>query len=392
MLLGLVGKTNCGKSTMFAAATLIDVEISNRIFTTIEPNKGVTYVRAECPCKKLGVKCEPRNSKCVSSIRYVPVKIVDVAGLVPGAHLGKGLGNQFLSDIMEANALIHVVDLSGGTDENGNPVPAGTYDPKNDIKFLEEEIDYWILGIIKRNLHTLSRRSEATKEKFSELMHKQLTGLGIRLPEVEEAIAKVELTLASDELTFLDFIRLVREKSKPIVIAGNKVDVSASSSNLERLTDLGYKIIPCSAESELALRRAAEKNIIKYNPGDSDFEMLMEVDNRHKQALEFIRSNVLSKYGSTGVQKAVDKAVFDILQMIVVYPVENEHKFSDKKGSVLPDAHLLKRGSTALDLAFKVHEDIGKKFVAAIDARTGRHLSAQHELKNGDVISIKAAR
>jgi hypothetical protein len=291
---------------------------------------------------------------------------------------------------MEANALIHVVDLSGGTDETGNPVSPGTRDPKEDIKFLEEEVDYWILGIIKKNLPSLSRRADATKEKFSELMHKQLTGLGIKLVEVEEAITKTDVNMHSDDYDLLKFIKILREKSKPIVVAGNKSDISTSKQNLERLTDLGYSILPCSAESELALRRAAEKGIIKYSPGDSDFSVVKELDERHKKALEFIRARVLDIYGSTGVQKIIDKIVFEILSMIVVYPVENEHKFTDKKNNVLPDAFLMRKGATALDLAYKVHEDIGKKFVAAVDARTGRHLSSHYELRNGDIISIKA--
>lgn len=390
MMLGLVGKPNCGKSTMFAAATLMDVAISNRIFTTIEPNRGVTYVRVKCPCG--GGKCTPRNSKCINGVRYVPVKMIDIAGLVPGAHEGKGLGNQFLSDIMEANALIHVIDASGSTDENGNPIAAGSRDPKEDIKFLEEEIDYWILGILKRNLRTLSKRMEATKETFSELIHKQLSGLGIKLNDVEHAILLTEITLDSDDYDLLKFIKILREKSKPILLAANKIDIDASDESIGRLTDLGYHLFPCSAESELALRKAAEKGIIEYNPGDVDFKIIKEIDVTHKRALDYIKDHVMIKYGSTGVQKIIDTAVFDTLQMIVVFPVENEHKMTDGKGNVLPDALLLKKDSTALDLAYAVHEDIGKKFVAAVDARSGKQLSSTYKLKNGDVISIRAGR
>ncbi|MCX6815785.1 MAG: redox-regulated ATPase YchF [Candidatus Aenigmarchaeota archaeon] len=392
MMIGVVGKSNVGKTTFFSAATLVDAEISNRIFTTIAPNKGVTYVRARCACQDLKVKCNPQNSKCVNGVRYVPIKMTDVAGLVPGAHLGKGLGNQFLSDIMEANALIHVVDISGGTDETGNSVKPGTRDPKEDIKFLEEEIDYWILGIIKRNLSTLLRKMESTKEKFSVIMQQQLAGLGIKLAEVEDAMNKTELAQNADELTLLDFIKILREKSKPIVIAANKIDVRESDANYQRLKDIGYSLIPCSAESELALRKASDHGLISYMPGDSDFSVISDIDEKKKLALNFIRNNVLQKYGSTGVQKIVDKIVFEILEMIVVYPVENEHKFTDHKGNALPDALLMKKGSTALDLAFAVHEDIGKKFVAAVDARSGKHVSSGYILKNGDVISIKAAR
>jgi len=390
MLLGVVGKSNVGKTTFFSAATLVDAEISNRIFTTIEPNKGVTYVRVKCPCG--GGKCNPRNSKCIDGTRYVPIKMIDIAGLVPGAHEGKGLGNQFLSDIMEANALIHVIDIAGTTDENGNPVSPGSRDPKDDIKFLEEEIDYWILGILKRNLRTLSKRMEATKEKFSELIHKQLSGLGIKLNEVEHVILLTEITLDSDDYDLLKFIKILREKSKPILLAANKIDIDASDENIGRLTDLDYKLFPCSAESELALRKAADKGIIEYNPGDTDFKIIKELDAMHLKALDYIKDHVMIKYGSTGVQKIIDTAVFETLEMIVVFPVENEHKLSDKKGNILPDALLLKKDSTALDLAYAVHEDIGKKFVAAVDARSGKQLSSTYKLKSGDVISIKAGR
>ncbi len=393
MLVGLVGKSNSGKSTMFAALTLIDVEISNRIFTTIEPNKGVTYVRTPCPCRPLNVKCNPQNSKCVDGIRYVPIKIVDVAGLVPGAHEGRGLGNQFLSDIMEADALIHVVDISGSTDGDGQPVETGSHDPKDDVKFLEEEIDYWILGILKRNLNSLSRRVEATKEKFSDVIHKQLTGLGIRLPDVEEALNKTGISTNSSEMEMLDFVKILRGKSKPIIIAANKIDVRGADKIFERVRDvLNIDMIPCSAESELALRKAGEKNVIKYMPGDPDFEITAQLDERHLAALNFIREHVLRPYKTTGVQSCVNRAIFDVLGMIVVYPVENEHKFSDKKNNVLPHAFLMKKGSTALDLAYKVHEDIGKKFISAVDATTGKHISASYELKNGDVVSIKSGR
>ena len=393
MMIGVVGKSNTGKSTFFSSATLVDAEISNRIFTTIEPNKGVTYVRAECPCKKLGVSCSPRNSKCVSGTRYVPVKMTDVAGLVPGAHKGRGLGNQFLSDVMEASALIHVVDMSGSTDEDGNQCPVGARDPKEDMKFLVEEIDYWILGILKKNLQTSSRRMEATREKFSSLIERQLSGLQIKLAEIEEAIIETKINPNSTDEELLGFIKILREKSKPIILAGNKIDISGADKILERVHDITkLNIIPCSAASELALRKADEHGIIRYNPGDSSFEILKDIDSKQKNALDYILKNVLEKYGSTGVQKCIDKAIFNVLEMIVVYPVENEHKFCDHKGNVLPDAFLMKKGSSALDLAYKVHEDIGKKFIGAIDAKSGRHVSSDYELKNGDVISIKAGR
>jgi len=388
MLLGIAGKTNTGKTTLFSACTLVDAEISNRIFTTIEPNKGVSYVRTECPCKELGLKCNPVNSKCVNNVRFVPVKVVDIAGLVPDAHLGKGLGNQFLSEIMEASALINVVDISGSSDSNGNPVAPGTHDPTEDIEFFHKEIDYWIFGILMKNRNQMKRRS--SDERFDELIYKQLSGLGIRLEDVEDAINKTGVDINSGEKELLKFIEILRKKSKPIIIAANKIDIPEADALYNKLKEK-FPSVACSAESELALRRAAEKNLIKYMPGDSDFEIIGNMDKQHEGALMFIRQ-LLKRYGSTGVQDVVNKAVFDLLDMIVVYPVENEHKFSDKKGNVLPDAFLLPKGSTALDLAYRVHEDIGRKFIAAIDARTGKNVSANYELKNNDIISIKSGR
>jgi hypothetical protein len=391
MQVAICGKTNVGKTTSFSAMTLVDAEISNRMFTTIKPNVGVAYVRTECPCKGLGVRCNPQNSKCIDGVRLVPIKMIDVAGLVPDAHKGRGLGNQFLSDIMEASAIIHVVDISGSTDSEGHPVPPGSHDPMEDIKFFKREIDYWILGILQKG--AALRRPDLKKDLLPAAIFKQLSGLGIKQDEIEVAVAKTSLTLNSSEEKYLEFIEILREISKPIIIAANKIDVAGSEELYQKVKkEIKENIIPCSAESELALRKAAQKKLIEYTPGASDFKIIGEMDERHTVALEYIRKNILKKYGSTGVQDVLDKAVFDMLNMIVVYPVENEHKLSNKKGDVLPDAHLLKKGSTALDLAFKVHEDIGKKFIAATDVRSGKHVSASHELRSGDIISIKSGR
>jgi hypothetical protein len=265
----------------------------------------------------------------------------------------------------------------------------GSHDPRDDIEFLQKEIDYWILGIIKKT--NISNRADMRDETLADFIHKQLSGLGIKLEHIEHAVKDTGLGVKSDEDKYLEFIKILREKSKPFVIAGNKIDIPGSDRIYEELKT-EERIVPCSADAELALRRAAEKGLIKYMPGASDFEIVGDADAKHKAALEFIRNNILNKYGSTGVQKVVDEAVFNLLDMIVVYPVENEHKWSDKKDNVLPDAFLMKKGATALDLAYQVHEDIGKKFVAAVDARTGRHIGADYVLKNNDIISIKAGR
>lgn len=375
MEIGLVGKTNVGKSSFFKAATMIDVEISDRTFVTIKPNVGVSYVSTGCVCKELKLTCNPRNSQCINNTRLIPVKLLDVAGLVPGAHQGRGLGNQFLNDLIPADVLIHIVDISGKTDEEGRPTDY--HDPSKDVKFLENEIDLWFESVIRKHLEKLK-----TENKLE-----VLTGIGIKRSLVEEAVAKAgyEVEKLAKELRIL---------SKPIVIAANKMDIENSEKNLAKtLEDFpSLPIIPCSAEAEIALRTAAKNGLIEYIPGSKDFKIIKDLNDNQKKGLEFLKERVLNRYGSTGIQDCLNKALFDFLRYIVVYPVENEHKFSDKKGSILPEAYLMPPNSTVLDLAFKIHTDIGKHFIGAIDARTKKRVSADYQLRNGDIISILTSK
>lgn len=377
MKIGICGKPSSGKSSFFSAATLIDVPISSRPFTTIKPNVGITYVRAKCPHEELGTRCNPRNSICENGTRLVPMTIIDVAGLVPDAHLGRGLGNQFLNDLMAADGLIHTVDISGTTDENGNP--AEDHNPAEDVRFLEREIDWWIAGILERNWKAVQKN----KEGAAAGVYEQLAGLGISASKIKEIVD-------SGYSGITELATKIRKENKPIVIAANKIDLDRRS-NLERVKkETNLNIIPCCAAAELALRKANTSGIIKYVPGASDFEIIGSPDDKQKKGLEFIRESILKKWGSTGVQKAVDELVFGVLRNIVVYPVEDENKFSDKSGNILPDAFLVREGSTALDLAFKVHTDIGKGFIGAVDARTKKKVGKEYALRSGDVIKIIA--
>ena len=389
MQIGIIGKTNTGKTTFFSAATLVDAEISNRIFTTIEPNKGVGYVTTECPCKKLGVKCDPQNSKCVNGTRLIPVRLIDIAGLVPGAHEGRGLGNQFLSDIMEANALIDVVDASGGTDSEGNPVAPGTHDPMEDVLFLEEEIDLWMLGMLKKNYDTLKRKAEATHQKLDEVIHKQMTGLGIRHEDVKEAMRHVDISGNPSNEDMIRFVNILRKKAKPMIIAANKVDVPTGEKGVARLKETEVKSVPCSAECELALRKAEREGDIEYVPGAKEFKLIKsDLEPRKANALKIIKERVLEKFGSTGVQQCLNVAVFDLLKMRVVYPVEDETHFKNGKGQVLPDAFLVPAGTNPRQMAGMVHTDFAEKFVAAVNARTKLRVAADYELKDCDIIKI----
>ncbi|MCX8200126.1 MAG: redox-regulated ATPase YchF [Candidatus Micrarchaeota archaeon] len=394
MLIGIVGKPSTGKSSFFMAATAVAVERSPRPFTTIKPNHAVGYVEVECVDKEFGVQCNPRTGYCVRGKRFVPVELLDVAGLVPGAHEGKGLGNKFLDDLRQADALIHIVDASGSTNETGERVEIGTYDPANDIRFLEDELDFWIKGIMDNNWAKLAK--EARMKGNEEALFGQFTGLKIS----RDAIARTLTELALKEKPLeswseedkMGFAKRMRAIGKPILIAANKCDLPGAYKNYERLVKEfpQYIIVPCSAEAEIALKSAAKNNYIKYVPGEDDFEIIGGVDEQQKKALEFLRVYIKSAKG-TGVQKALNAAVFELLRYVAVFP-GGVNKLADNDGNVLPDVFLFPPGSTALDFAARIHKDMAKNFIRAINAKTKRALGADYVLQHRDVLEIVFGR
>jgi ribosome-binding ATPase len=396
MLIGLIGKANVGKSTFFNAATELSAQAANYPFTTIRPNLGVSYARVKCVCREFGVQDNPVHSMCVDGNRFIPIKLIDVAGLVPGAHSGRGLGNKFLDDARQADVLIHVVDASASTDSEGKSVPVGVGDPLYDVKFVEDEFDLWLASIINRDWNKVAREAESQAQKLENMLSKRLTGLGIGEPHIVKALDETGLrskkaTLWKEEDIF-NFSKKVRTRAKPIVIAANKSDLPTAETNIIKLNDLGLNVIPCIAEAEILLRRATKKGFLHYLPGDNSFTVRPGVvlNEQQKKALDTIHS-LIAKYGSTGVQEVIDLSCFRLLKLIVVYPVQDEIKLMDKKGNVLPDAYLLPEGSTAKDLATTIHADIAKGFLYAIDARTKQRLGAEHKLKNNDVVKIVSA-
>jgi len=393
MQIGIVGKTNTGKSSFFSAATLVDVEISNRPFVTIKPNQGIGYVTTKCAHTEFDKgACQPQNSKCINGIREIPITLYDVAGLVPDAWQGKGLGNRFLGDIMQARALIHVLDVSGRTDAEGNPTKGRN--PQLDVEFLEKEISYWIRGILMEGWQKLSKQAAMDSKGPAAALAKQLSGLGISEENAKDVLKQGTFSERVDnwsEDEILRFSEEIRKKSKPMLIAANKIDLPESKENYEKLCAQfpEKKIVPCCAEAELALRRAARSGAIEYVPGAKEFKIVKEMDEKQKKALEFIQKNILDVWGGTGVQQAINETAFNLLELMVVYPVEDQHKMISGKGHYLPDAYLLKKGATALELAGEIHSDFIKRFVAAVDCRSGMKLGKEHALKNNDIVKIQ---
>ncbi len=386
--IGLIGKANVGKSTFFSAATETTVASGNFPFTTIEPNVGVAYVQSDCACKHFDLKHE--NPLCINGTRLIPVKLIDVAGLVPGAHEGKGLGNQFLDDARQAEILIHVVDIAGATDIQGQPISVGSHDPLEDIKFVQDEFDQWFIDILKREWDKITREIDQKRAKLTDGIAKRFSGLGIKDYQVQTVLQKQGLISRNpkewNDSDIENFVKELRNNTKPMIIAANKADLCQDLDILKKITDT---IVPCSAETELLLRKATKAGIIDYTSGDNGFKINeeKEIPIPQQKALDLVNS-IFSKIPSTGIQKILNSAVFDSLNLITVFPVEDESKFTNKEGVVFPDTKLLPQDSTAKDLASLIHADIAKGFLHAIDCKTKQRISGDQKLKHGDVIKI----
>jgi hypothetical protein len=392
MLIGLVGKPSVGKSTFFKAATLAEVDIAPYPFTTIKPNHGVGYVRIDCIDKEFNVQCNPGHGFCINHQRFVPIDLMDVAGLVPGASEGKGLGNKFLDDLRQADVFIHILDISGTTSVEGKILADASYEPWKDVLFLEDELNKWYYNLLIKAWKGFARKAELEDSDFSDSVAKQFSGLKVNQEQVKRIVLKLNFqgrpSTWNDE-QLLKFASELRKESKPMIIAANKIDMEKGKENLEilkkKFPDLN--IIPCSADSELALREATKANLIEYIPGDKDFKIIGNLSAGQKNALDKIKKNVLDVYGNTGVQQILNFSVFDLLKYIAIFPA-GATKLADSKGRILPDCFLLPLGSTALDFAYTLHTDFGKNFVKAIDARTKRALGKSYELKHRDAMEI----
>jgi ribosome-binding ATPase YchF (GTP1/OBG family) len=397
--IGLIGKTNTGKTTFFNSATLSSAEISNYPFTTKQPAIGNAHAITLCVHRELKVQDQPRNSRCVDGWRFIPIELVDLPGLIKGAWEGKGLGNQFLSIASQSDALLHVVDASGSIDASGRIAEPGTGDPVADIADIEEELVMWYVKLFEANRDKISRAIGGGMDRILAITE-VFRGIGVREDHVKLAFAEnnVAETKFDDfgPQESKDFCWSLRDISKPTLIVANKVDLPTATENFNRLRE-EYKdiiVVPASADAELTLRRAETRGVIRYIPGDERFEIndQTKLNDKQKWALNFIRKDILGEYMRTGVQFAINVAVFKLLKMNAIYPVADVQKFSDKHGNVLPDVHLMRSGSTVEDLAREIHSELAKGMIYALDGRNGLRLPTNYQLKDRDVLSIVSAR
>lgn len=398
MIIGIVGKPNVGKSAFFRSLTLAAAESQNYPFTTIDANSAIGYVKVDDPAVQFGKHSHPREGFVIGEKRFVPVEVIDVAGLVPGAHEGKGLGNKFLDDLRQADALIHVIDLSGSTNDKGEPVELNSYDPARDINFLEDELNHWFYNIIEKHWENISKRVRMQDMKIEHALSNVLSGLNITEEQITRGIRELNLDKSVINEHLFELAKRLREISKPIVIAANKCDVLQENNQYEKKLEAlkqnypNYTIIPVMAEYEWNLKKAHESNIINYVPGDKHFEIKDESTLSQNQltGLQKISKTLSLMPNGTGVQDTLNYAVFDLLKMKPIFP--GGSKLEDDKGNVLPDCFLMDKTATALNFAYKLHTDFGKNFIKAVDIKTKKMVGKEHPLKFGDIIEIVSGK
>ncbi len=387
--IGLVGKPSVGKSTFFNAATMNDVPEGAYPFTTIDPSVGEAYVRVDCAAPEFDHTCTPNHGYCEEGTRYVPVKLVDVAGLVPGAHEGRGLGNQFLSDLNETDVLVHVVDFSGTTDMEGEATEG--HDPREDIDFLENELDMWYLDILEKGIERYRSGYEGEEKEIEVDLAEQMSAFRTNKDEIKQVILSLGLELDPETWDEADQERLAREiriRTKPMIVAANKMDTPEAQENFEEITsDPEYEhltVVPVSAHAEKALKQADEQGAVAYRPGASEFDIVADLSDEQAAGLEQIRSFV-TEFEGTGVQQAIETALFEEFGAIAVFPGAESPQ---EDGTFLQDCFVLPEGATAEEFAYFLHTDIGEGFLHGKDVRSGRQIGSDHELDHRDVVEI----
>ena len=319
-------------------------------FTTIDPQRAIGYLPIDCACARYGLsaRCKPNYGSCVDGARGVPIELLDVAGLVPGAHQGKGLGNKFLDDLRHADALIHVVDVSGTTDAEGKETRG--YDPTHDIVWLRAEIVSWIEGNLVERWGAIKRRHVATKATALDTLTAQLSGYGANASHVGRALAalgKATPLETWDPITVRALVSAFVDVKFPTVLALNKIDHPDADAHVARIARLHppANVVLTSSIAEVFLRRLKKQGFVRYvegsdvvetredliADGDPDGGGLKEADERLRTRIENLRDMVLFRFGGTGVGRALRRAA-ELLGVVPVFPVKNAHAFPVRPG------------------------------------------------------------
>ncbi|KAK5073021.1 hypothetical protein LTR64_000572 [Lithohypha guttulata] len=408
-LIGLVGKPSSGKSTTLNSLTDATSKVGNFPFTTIDPQRAIGYLQVPCACARFNLtsRCRPNYGSCINGQRSVPIELLDVAGLVPGAHQGRGLGNKFLDDLRHADALIHVVDVSGTTDAEGKATRG--YDPSVDIEWLRGEIVRWVQGNLMEKWGSIKRRHVAIKGNAVDTLQGQFSGYGSTRDTVARTLDKMHLKEPletwSDE-TIANMVSTFVDEKFPTVLALNKIDHPDADKNIAKIakTIPAERMVLCSAISEVFLRRLAKQGYIRYvegsefvdtredliEQGEVDGGGLKEMDEKLKTRIENLKDMVLYRFGSTGVVQVLSRAA-EVLGLVPVFPVRNINTFGTGTGSTAPvfrDCVLVKKGSTVAEVARKV---MGDAPIAFIEGEGGRRVAedALVSLGKNDILSFR---
>jgi len=412
-LIALVGKPSSGKSTTLNSLTDATSKTGNFPFTTIDPQRAIGYLQISCACTRhdLSSRCRPNYGACVNGQRSVPIELLDVAGLVPGAHQGRGLGNKFLDDLRHADALIHVVDVSGTTDAEGKATRG--YDPSVDIEWLRGEIVRWVEGNLLEKWGSIKRRHVAIKAHPVDTLQGQFSGYGSTRDVVARTLDRLALKEPLDAWSPTTITKVVDtfvDEKFPIVLALNKIDHADADKNIAKIAKMvpADRMVLCSAISEVFLRKLAKQGYVRYvegsefvdtrddllEQGDPAANDLKECDEKLKSRIENLKDMVLYRFGSTGVVQVLSRAA-DVLGLVPVFPVKNIHTFgsagvggSGATGPVFRDCVLIKKGSTVSDVARKIMGDAPINF---IEGEGGRRVAEDAIVSVGknDILSFR---
>lgn len=401
-LIGIVGKPSSGKSTTLNSLTDASAQVGAFPFTTIEPNKATGYLQVDCACGRVGKEslCKPNYGWCSQGKRHIPIMLLDVAGLVPGAHSGRGLGNKFLDDLRHADALIHVVDVSGTTDAEGKNTRG--YDPLYDIEWLQDEIRLWIEGNLEKRWGSIVRRHTATKSSIVDTLQAQFGGYGSHAPMIQRALQRINGLPPLEQWDKEWITKVVKSfmlEKFPTVLALNKIDHPDADKNVSKIM-LKYpntKAVLTSAVTEVFLRKLSKQGFVKYEEGtefidtyEDDPEHLKPLDDKLLQRIENIRDLVLYRFGSTGVVQVLQAAA-GALDLIPVYTVKNIQTFTGGSGgNIFRDCFLVKKGTPVGKVARYI---MGEVTIAAIETVGGIRVSEDDAVQPGknDILSFKIA-